>query len=410
MTPPLISVLLSGCAWFGNPTPQDTDPISHTGDTSAPPPLSISQYGQVVWQSPGEAGRLKIFERSPRCEPCLITGWGGYRDDEWGLPGPGFAIILSPYDSDPTHYLYQSTPDDVGYPTRTLGCGMGFDLGDIDGDGGDDLICAGGGGTWLLPGPWPAPGWYAWTDEEPLPAYLGLNFSACDLNADGQADLCSVLGTKIGPVNPGDSQGAGFDGVGIGDQILWLDDGEDRILILYQSPPSKLYVLDPGDLTNLPNTVVSPRDIARYQTSAQDEVFSIDLYQNPGERTLILGTTRSEDRFKLLGWYADTLDPAFSLDPGIPLFAQSELVVSDFNNDGVNDIAFSAGKRLGVILGPLDGSSEVAQRWNLDDVDSVGPYSKSGLAALGRDLWVGSDSRTPPPPPEEPDPPNPWRP
>ncbi|MEZ4323154.1 MAG: hypothetical protein R3F61_37150, partial [Myxococcota bacterium] len=169
----------------GLPT-ADTGPtcgsIEH--DVLGTPPFYQSGNGTGSWLERLEDGRLVVSHHGNELEsPDWWFAWTG-------LIGTGPPAFLE-------------DPDGVGYNGRILGQ-LGVPVGDVDGDSVEDVVISVFEGiptygslrrSMVFTGPF-IPG-------SPVQPYgvdeVGWDFDRCDVDADGLADLCSVLGVALAP-------------------------------------------------------------------------------------------------------------------------------------------------------------------------------------------------------------------
>jgi len=385
----VLAALLTGCS--GRPTPpvQDTgeDTAIDTGGLNLP---RFSEYADVVWTGPGAITEAALLWAEGGCTPCVMAAYGVYLDNEWGLPGTGFVLLgregqVRQFQADPLDKLTTSPAGD---------CGGGFAVGDVDGDSVEDLVCSGPGGpTWLLPGPLrldAGRSFVAGDIAPPLSAPVGGQFVDCDLNADGQADLCSAIGIAIGPVGPSEPPSSDFLDPRREDRLLRLD-GPASKLLLYQSFSQQLMVLDPATLSAHIGNPITRAELAEYTADVPGLLGGLEMYTTPTGDSWVLASLAVEPgpHFELRAWRADTLQPVFTLNPGFSAAQATEVTVGDFDLDGVFDIAIAADHRVGVAMGPVDSDTNIELVWRYDPVARGGTIGRH-LTANGSDLWLAT--------------------
>jgi len=423
-----VLVLISGCT-AAPVSPLDTDPAA---DTDAPGPTGDTAQPADTGPPVDTATPPMLCEPADHdvasCEPATGDDFGGFGahlerlDDRLIVTRHGNELtgeerwdsmaLIIPLDGPryigDSHYI----GDDAPGVTGTILGQLTTVLGDTTGDGVEDLI------TSVFEGrqansppirsiayegpfePWPNSFSETTDPDAVLLDDVGWDFARCDLNDDGLADICSVLGVAVAP--PPFTTSSTFSDALATDRIasgVPLD-GVDG-LFFWRTALAELQFIP---YANLPPVGQASDALATDRTSLPHTTLSMqvaDLHPQSGAELVTVVSEQGN-----LGIVVR------QIAPGVPILTQhistepvggrGALAIGDFDLDGVNDVAFAGGSgRVAVISGSPDPSSDVVW-WRFDDPYQPPnfpyerpdfPFGFSLLSWTDGDLLVGHPGR-----------------
>ncbi|MEZ4323150.1 MAG: hypothetical protein R3F61_37130 [Myxococcota bacterium] len=285
-------------------------------------------------------------------------------------------------------------PDDDGYNGRILGQ-LGVPVGDVDGDSVEDVVISVFEGiptygslrrSMVFSGPFlpgnPVHVPYG-VDE------VGWDFDRCDVDADGLADLCSVLGVALAP--PPFSAAATFADALPEDRILTdVTVAAHSGALFWRAGLQELQIVPYSSLPPAPGQ--TSESLATLRQPIPDHVLQLqiaDVLPAPGDELVAV----VEDQ-GLLGIVIRALAPGFlELERHLtcePAPGRGALAIQDFDGDGTLDLAFSASSgRVAVMAGPPSSTSDIVW-WRSSGISRPGfPFGFSLLPWDDGDLLVG---------------------
>ena len=379
-------------------------------DTATPPLLCAPGNHDVARCEPATGyGMGGLGAHLERLGDRLITTNHGNEltgDDKWLSIEQIYPLPIPPPGG--THFILDDTP---GLPGNILGQ-LTTVLGDTNGDGAEDLITSvfAGRQVYHTPTrsvayegpfePWPSEISCTTDPDAVLLDDVGWDFARCDLNNDGLADICSVLGVAIAPppftTSSTFSDALATDRIASGAPL----DGVDG-LFFWRTALAELQFIP---YANLPPAGQTSDTLATERISLPHTILSMqvaDLHPQAGAELVTVVSEQGN-----LGIVVR------QIAPGVPILTQhistepvggrGALAIGDFDLDGVNDVAFAGGSgRVAVISGSPDPSSDVVW-WRFDDPYQPPnfpyerpdfPFGFSLLSWTDGDLLVGHPGR-----------------
>jgi hypothetical protein len=340
--------------------------VACTGPSASEPPVVEAKLAPgPVWQTPGGVGSVALL---PGDDPRLVVGrWNTTNASEAGgvlgemAPMAVVHFLAAPFDGGTIS---------AGSAAATLSHadhGWPISAGDWTGDGVEDLFV----GHRLYAGPFGPETTQEAALSDATPLYgLMVQVAPCDLDSDGILDLCTNHGAEVGPIQATLTDAD-------------LDVTYEKPLIAQTKPAaygSWFEDLDgDGDVEWLVGTehelllVDDPLAQASWDLPAQADVVWTEMWGTAATGTLaIVDDVDGDGRRDILAGPRILTDPTGGrLEDGAVRFADfgSRVVTGDFDGDGHDDVATTAGLRgeVALFLGPFElrtyGPEDAAAVW-----------------------------------------------